>query len=117
MIFRDEDKALKITITISGVLQSIDAMADLIVVLYNVRTRVVLASYRKVATTGYTTLLRVSATEYTAIVPHTIIAVFPLNDIKVEVQMMETDARFSDGIKRTKGDKVLAEVKESVIRA
>jgi hypothetical protein len=116
MIFRDEDKALNITITISDVLQSIDALHDLIVVLYNVRDRTVLASYRKVATVGFTTFLRISSTEYTAIVPHTIIASFPLTDIIVEIQMMETDIRFPDGIKRTKGKGVLAETIESVIR-
>jgi hypothetical protein len=116
MIYKGEDKALSITITDSaGTLQSIDAMADLIVSLYSVRFKQVMAEYRKVATAGFTTLLRVSATEYTAIIPHSITETCPIATLNLEIEIMEADARFPDGIRRTKGVGVLTEVKTSVI--
>jgi hypothetical protein len=116
MIYRGEDKTAAIKISDSaGTLQSIDDMADLIVALYSVRFKQVMVKYRKVATTGFTTLLRVSATEYTAIIPHSITETCPIATLNLEIEIMETDARFPDGIRRTKGVGVLTEVKTSVI--
>lgn len=116
-MFRGEDKALAVKVEDSvGVLQSIDAMADLIAVLYSKENdTVALASYRKVTTTGYTTLVRVSSTEYTAIVPYTITDDFPISDLKMEVEVVETDARFPDSKRRTKGVGDVEEVEPSII--
>jgi hypothetical protein len=116
-MFRGEDKALSVKVKDSvGSYQSIDAMADFIYVLYSKEdSSVVLASYRKVATTGYTTLLRVSSTEYIAIVPYTITDDFPISDLMGAALVVETDARFPDGKCRTKGDGVIDEVQPSII--
>jgi hypothetical protein len=117
-MFRGEDKAvaLKIKDSVTLAYQSIDAMADLVAVLYSPENpTTALASYRKVATTGYTTLLRVSATEYTAIVPYTITDDFPISELMIHVMRVDTDARFPDGKARTKGDGNIEEVKPSII--
>ena len=116
MIYQGEDKAVSITITDSLlVLQSIDAMTDLICYLYDVKSKSVLIKYRKVATAGYTTLLRVSATEYTAIVPHSLTETFSITDLMIEVELMEADVRFPDGVRRTKGQNKITEIKTSLI--
>ena len=116
-MLRGEDKALAITITDSaGTLQNIDNMADLIVVLYSKEdSATALASYRKVAATGYTTLVKVSTTEYTAVVPYTVTDDFPIADLMVEAMVVETDARFPDSQRRTKGFGVIEEVETSII--
>jgi hypothetical protein len=116
MIYRGEDKALKITIADSaGVLQSIDAMSDLIAALYSTRFKQVMIKFRKVETSGYTTLLRVSATEYTAIIPHSITEMCPISTLNLEVELFETDERFDGSLRRTKGVGVITEVKASVL--
>jgi hypothetical protein len=116
MIYRGEDKALAITITdSSGTLQDIDAMTDLVVTLYSAGYKKIMAEYRKVATTGFTTLLRVSATEYTAIVPKTVTDSCPLDNLLIEIEIQESDVRFLNSIRRTKGTGIITEVKNSVI--
>jgi hypothetical protein len=116
-MLRGEDKALAIKVKDSaGTLQSIDDMADLIVVLYSKEDpATVLKSFRKVATTGYTTLVKVSTTEYTAIVPYTVTDDFPISDLMVEAMVVETDARFPDSKRRTKGTGTIEEVEPSII--
>jgi hypothetical protein len=116
MILQGEDKALAITISDSaGVLQSIDAMLDLVVYLYQRSDNTILVKYAKVAATGFTTLTRVSATEYTAIVPHSITEEIPVTDLMVEVELQETDARFDGSIRRTKGKNKVTNVVDSLI--
>ena len=116
MIYRGEDKALAITISDSaGTLQSIDAMVDLIATVYSQSHKEVLIEFRKVATAGFTTLLRVSATEYTAIVPKSITDLFPLTNLLLEIEIQETDVRFPASIRRTKGVGIITVIKDSVI--
>jgi hypothetical protein len=116
MLYQGEDKAVSITVTdINGVAQSIDAMVDLICYLYDVKNETVLIKYRKVATTGYETLIRVSSTVYTIIIPHSLTAVFPLDNLMIEAMIQESDVRFPDGIRRTKGKSKITEIEESLI--
>jgi hypothetical protein len=116
MILQGEDKALGITIEDSaGVLQSIDAMTDLIAYLYQKSDNTILVKYAKVAATGFITLLRVSATEYTAIVPHTLTETIDITDLMLEVELQEDDARFEANIRRTKGKGKVTNVVESLI--
>jgi hypothetical protein len=115
-MIRGTDLALKITVTDkTGVLQDIDAMADLIIKLYTPQKKDILIQFRKVATAGYTTLLRVSATEYTAIVPHSVTLICPIGNLVGEGQVMETDARFPLNIRRNKADGLITKVKDTVI--
>jgi hypothetical protein len=116
MILQGEDKAIKITISDSGgVLQSIDAMADVIIYVYLQSDESVLIKFAKVAATGYTTLLRVSATEYTAILPKSIMDSQPLTNLMVECEIQETDIRFSGSIRRTKGKGTITDISKSLI--
>jgi hypothetical protein len=116
MIYRGEDKALSITIAdASNVLQSIDNMVDLIVYIYSAKDHHVMEKYTKVLTAGYIQLLRVSATEYTAILPHSITEITPVKDLLIEIEIQEIDNRFPSNIRRTKGKGNIAEVKQSII--
>jgi hypothetical protein len=115
-MIQGEDLALSITVTDSaGVLQDIDAMADVIIYLYSSPRKDVLIKYRKVATAGYTTLLRVSATEYTAILPHTVSSLCSPTNLIGEGQIMETDVRFPLNVRRRKGKGLISDVKDTVI--
>jgi hypothetical protein len=116
MIYKGEDKVLSITIVdSSGTIQSIDAMTDLIVSLYHDRMRTALIEYRKVAISGFTTLLRVSATEYTAIIPKSVTDTFQISNLMIEIEIQEADARFPANIRRTKGKGTITQVANSMI--
>ena len=115
-IYTGEDKAISIVVSDAlGVPQSIDDMTDLVCYLFDVRSKVVLEKYKKVAASGYSTLVRVSSTEYTAILPHTISEDLPITDLMIEIEVQESDARFPDGIRRTKGTNKVTEIKSSII--
>jgi hypothetical protein len=115
-MIRGEDKALKITITDSlGVLQDIDAMVNLIVYIYTVRFNTIHMKFSKVPIAGFTTLLRVSATEYTAILPNSITQVLVLSQLSAEIEIQETDVRFPDSIRRTKGSGLIISVEPTLI--
>ena len=115
-MIRGEDKAISITIEDSaGVLQSTDAMADLLVYIYSDKQHAIQAKYSKVLAAGFTQLLRVSATEYTAILPKSVTDLIPIADLRVEVELQETDVRFSGSIRRTKGKGVIDEVCNTLI--
>jgi hypothetical protein len=116
MIYKGEDKALSITITDSkGTLQDIDAMTNLIVYLEHDHPRSPLVKYSKVAAAGFTTLLRVSATEYTAIVPKTVTDTFSLAQLIIEVELQESDTRFPGSVRRTKGKGIITTISNSMI--
>jgi hypothetical protein len=119
MLHQGEDKAITITITdANGALQSIDAMTDLVCYLYDVKSKTVLAKYRKDVDsddTEFIELLRVSATEYTAIVPHSVTETFPITNLMIEAEIMESDGRFPDGLRRTKGKNKITDIEPSVI--
>jgi len=116
MILQGEDKAIKITVSnASGVAQDIDAMANLILYVYLESDETVLIKYAKVAATDFTTLLRVSATEYTAILPKAITDAQPLTNHMIEVEVQETDSRFTGSIRRTKGYGTITEIEKSLI--
>lgn len=113
---RGEDQALKITISdSSGALQDIDSMIDLIVYLYSNVTTFPIIKFRKIATAGYSTLLRVSSTEYTAILPMAITNIMPVTNIYAEIEIQETDSRFTDSIRRSKGSSQVINVVNSLI--
>jgi hypothetical protein len=59
--------------------------------------------------------LRVSATEYTAIIPYTATQLYPLNHMLVEVELQESDVRFTGSVRRTKGKGVISEIKSTII--
>ena len=119
MLHQGEDKAISITITdINGVLQNIDDMADLVCYLYDVKSKAILAKYRKNIDSNdpdFTELLKVSPTEYTAIVPHRITESFPITNLMIEAEIMESDERFPDGLRRTKGKNKISDIESSVI--
>lgn len=115
-MIRGEDKALAIKVKDSaGVYQSIDGMVDLIVVVYSQAKNQVIGQFRKVATVGYTTLLRVSATEYTACLTKAMTDLCPIHMMVVEVEIQDTDVRFPANIRRTKGKGQIEEVESTVI--
>jgi hypothetical protein len=115
-MIRGEDKALTITITDSlGVLQDIDSMTDLIVYVYSNKGNPPLIKFKKVASTGYSALLRVSATEYTAIIPKAITSTMLLDNVFAEIEIQEVDSRFTDSIRRTKGSAKITTVIDSII--
>ena len=116
MIYQGEDKTISITISDNlGSLQSIDAMTDLICYLYDSHNKTVLVKYRKEVTDGFTTLVRNSATEYIAIIPHSLTETFNITDLMIEVEIQEADGRFPDGIRRTKGKNKVTEISSSLI--
>ena len=115
MILQGEDKALSITISDSAkVLQSIDDMIDLIVYLH-LRNGTIVQKFSKEEAEGFTTLLRVSATLYTAIIPHTLTKDQPISELMVEVEIQETDDRFAGDIRRTKGKGKITSIGKSLI--
>jgi hypothetical protein len=116
MILQGEDKAIKITISsAAGVLQDIDAIANIILYIYLQSDDSILIKYAKVAAAGFTTLLRVSATEYTAILPKSVLDSQPLTNLMIEAELQETDSRFTDNIRRTKGTGTITEIEKSLI--
>ena len=116
MLYSGEDKALAVVIQDSeGVVLSIDDMSDLIIFLYQRSDDTILVKYRKAVTPGYTTLIRVSATEYTAILPKAITDIIPETELMMEGMMLEEDERFENNLRRTKGKGIVTNVEKSLI--
>ena len=116
MIYQGEDKALDITITdSSGALVSIDGLLELIVYIYSSRSSAPLLKFNKAGSTGYTALLRVTSTKYTAILPKSITSQYASGSLLVEVELQQTDARFASSVSRTKGVGTIDQVTLSTI--
>ena len=86
IIYTDETKAAKI---------NIDNLADLKVNVYT--DGCVIARFSKVSASGYTSLVRISETEYKAIVDSSITRLFAPGSITVDLNIVQTSGDLTDG--------------------
>jgi hypothetical protein len=115
-MIQGEDKAISITITDSaGALQSIDALTDLIVYISTRGGSAPLIKYKKVVAEGFAALLRVSSTVYIAIFPKEISGECNVDDLLIEVEIQESDSRFVNSIRRTKGKGLIDVIEKTII--
>jgi hypothetical protein len=109
-MIQGSDFPVKVTLTDStGALQSIDALVDLTITIYDKRTKDVVDTFTK------SDLLRVSATEYTLLLPKALTDVFPISTLWGEGEIQETDSRFTGNIRRTKAKERIDDVEDTVI--
>jgi hypothetical protein len=109
-MIQGEDFAVKVTLTDSlGSLQSIDALVDFTIVIYDSRNKTEVDRFSK------SDLLRVSATEYTLLLPKAITDHFPLSVLYGEGEIQETDVRFTGNIKRKKSKARITNVEDTLI--
>jgi hypothetical protein len=119
VIYKGEDKVISVMFKdANDVLQDIDNMANVIIYLYQLSDNTVLVKYKKVVDSDDTEsieLLRVSSTEYTAILPKSITDTIDVTNLMMEAEIQETDSRFLNSIRRTKGKGRITDVKDSLI--